>query len=65
MDEIFAKDTVKISLPIGILNRLISIDKIEFDENVKKYTYILKRYKTIDGRLKIAGNMPAQYEEYL
>ena len=65
--DTFAKELnkVKISIPIGLSNRLISMDKPEFDENVKKYTDILKRYKTIDDRFKIAGNMPAQYEEYL
>lgn len=61
----FAKDTVKISLPIGISNRLISVDKPEFDDSVKKYTDILKRYKAINDRFKTAGNILAQYEEYL
>ena len=61
----FAKNTAKISLPVGIANGILTVDKPEFADSVKKYSGILKKYDSIKKNLEYTGRMLEKYEEYI
>ena len=61
----YAKNTVKLCLPIVIANGIISINTSDFAEGVKKYADTLRKHDSIKKSLEYTGRMLQKYEEYI
>lgn len=61
----FPEKQVQISLPIGLANNIITMDKKEFTDKVDIYRSILKKYDSIPKTLEYAARALEPYEEYL
>lgn len=61
----FPEKQVQISLPVGIANRIISVEHNDFEKLADKYREVLKRYDTIPKALEYASRALEPYEEYL
>ena len=61
----FTDKETRIDLPIGIANRILSVDKAGFANKVSEYENILKRYKVVPNTLEYTARDLEPYEEYL
>lgn len=61
----FPKKKAEISLPIGLANNLITMEKSGFEEKVAEYRAVLKKYDSIPKALDYAARVLEPYEEYL
>lgn len=61
----FPKKQAQISLPVGLANNIITLDKKEFKEKVDIYRSVLKRHDSIPKALEYAARALEPYEGYL